>query len=164
MRRKVKNDNKKYFFIYKNIPLSPKIPLKNKRGNRLSARLGITSGKPIRQFGQFAFSGIMDIIDKLNRLRLERNMSVYRLAELSDINQSTLANTFSRGTVPSIHTLEAVCSAMGFTLAQFFSEDEAVVRLTPEEARFFENYKRLPPDIKKSINDIVSAFVSGQKE
>ena len=106
----------------------------------------------------------MDIIDKLNRLRLERNMSVYRLAELSGINQSTLANTFSRGTVPSIHTLEAVCSAMGFTLAQFFGEDEVAVQLTPEEARFFENYKRLPPDIKKSINDIVSAFVSGQKE
>ena len=106
----------------------------------------------------------MDIIDKLNRLRLERNMSVYRLAELSGINQSTLANTFSRGTVQSINNLESVCSAMGFTLAQFLREDEVAVRLTPEEARFFENYKRLPPDIKKAVNDIVSAFVSGQKE
>ena len=44
----------------------------------------------------------MDIIAKLNKLRLERNMSVYRLAELSGLNQSTLANTFSRGTVPSL--------------------------------------------------------------
>ncbi len=42
----------------------------------------------------------MDVIKRLNSMRLERNMSVYRLAELSGINQSTLANTFSRGTVP----------------------------------------------------------------
>ena len=41
----------------------------------------------------------MDVIKKLNELRLQQDMSVYRLAELSGINQSTLANTFSRGTV-----------------------------------------------------------------
>lgn len=101
----------------------------------------------------------MDIIAKLNKLRLERNMSVYRLAELSGLNQSTLANTFSRGTVPSVQNLEIICGTLGITLAQFFTEDEIVVRLTDEEAEFFENYKKLPPAIRKSVNDIVNAIV-----
>ncbi len=61
----------------------------------------------------------MDVIEKLNKLRLKRNMSVYRLAELSGINQSTLANTFSRGTVPSLAHLEIICNTLGVTLAQF---------------------------------------------
>lgn len=86
-------------------------------------------------------------------------MSVYRLAELSGLNQSTLANTFSRGTVPSVQNLEIICGTLGITLAQFFTEDEIVVRLTDEEAEFFENYKKLPPAIRKSVNDIVNAIV-----
>ena len=73
----------------------------------------------------------MDVIEKLNKLRLERNMSVYRLAELSGLNQSTLANTFSRGTVPSIRNLEIICNTLGITLAQFFTEEENTVPLKP---------------------------------
>ncbi len=98
----------------------------------------------------------MDVIAKLNKLRLERNMSVYRLAELSGINQSTLANTFSRGTVPSIKHLELLCEALGVTLAQFFTEDEVPVTLPPQEIKLIFNYRRLPENIKTSISTIVN--------
>lgn len=98
----------------------------------------------------------MDVIKKLNKLRLERNMSVYRLAELSGINQSTLANTFSRGTVPSIKHLELLCETLGITLAQFFTEDEIPVTLSPQESRLIYNYRRLPDNIKTSISTIVN--------
>lgn len=102
----------------------------------------------------------MDIIAKLNKLRLERNMSVYRLAELSGLSQSTLANTFSRGTIPSLRNLEALCDTLGVTLAQFFTEDETLVRLTPEEADFFAAYKKLPPAVKPSVNEIVASVAN----
>ncbi len=102
----------------------------------------------------------MDIIAKLNKLRLERNMSVYRLAELSGLSQSTLANTFSRGTIPSLRNLEALCDTLGVTLAQFFTEDETLVRLTPEEADFFAAYKKLPPAVKRSVNEIVTSVAN----
>ena len=105
----------------------------------------------------------MDIIEKLNRLRLERNMSVYRLAELSGLNQSTLANTLSRGTVPSIANLEIICETLGLTLAQFFTEDEICVRMTEEEHKFFSNYKKLPEPIKQSVNDIVNTIADTYK-
>ena len=104
----------------------------------------------------------MDILKKLNDLRLERNMSVYRLAELSGINQSTLANTFSRGTIPSVQNLEKICNTLGVSLAQFFTEDEILVRLTPEEAVFFANYKKLPASIKQSVNEIVESVVKSR--
>lgn len=102
----------------------------------------------------------MDIIAKLNKLRLERNMSVYRLAELSGLNQSTLANTFSRGIVPSVQNLEIICQTMGLTLAQFFTEDESVLRVTPEEALFFAEYKKLPQPIKSSVENIVHTIAT----
>ncbi len=105
-----------------------------------------------------------DVIKRLNMLRAERKMSVYRLSELTGINQSTLANTFSRGIVPSIANLQLMCEAMGITLAQFFTEEERVVILTPEDLAFFEEYQKLPVEIKKSLSQIVSAVVQYGKE
>lgn len=100
----------------------------------------------------------MDVIAKLNKLRLERNMSVYRLAELSGINQSTLANTFSRGTVPSIKHLELLCETLGITLAQFFTEDEQPMSLSQQEIKLIYNFRRLPENIKNSVSNIINSI------
>lgn len=48
---------------------------------------------------------------RLRQLMAERNWTAYRLAKESGLSESTLANIFKRNTVPSIATLEAVCSA-----------------------------------------------------
>lgn len=98
----------------------------------------------------------MDVIKKLNKLRLERNMSVYRLAELSGINQSTLANTFSRGTVPSVRHIELLCETLGVSLSQFFAEGEEEMLLTEEEIELIKNFRKLPKSIKGSITNIVN--------
>ncbi|MDE7395541.1 MAG: helix-turn-helix transcriptional regulator [Clostridiales bacterium] len=98
---------------------------------------------------------VIDVIERLNQLRLERNMSVYRLAELSGINQSTLANTFSRGTLPSLMHLDLICQTLGVSLSQFFADDESPMQLTPDEIALITNYRKLPHAIKQSVADIV---------
>lgn len=98
----------------------------------------------------------MDVVHRLNELRLERNMSVYRLAELSGINQSTLANSFSRGTVPSVANLQKICETLGISMAQFFTENEEPVLLAPDEVLLIKNYRRLPETIKKAVGEIVN--------
>lgn len=100
----------------------------------------------------------MDVIEKLNALRLEQNLSVYRLAELSGINQSTLANSFSRKTVPSIKHLEMLCDTLGVTLSQFFTEDETLIKLTPDEIKFMKNYRRLPQNVRHAMSDMVNGI------
>ena len=99
----------------------------------------------------------MDVLKKLNKLRLERNLSVYRLAELSGINQSTLANTFSRGAVPSLKHLVLMCDTLGITLAQFFTEDEQPMNLTEQERQLIYNFRRLPDNLKNSVANIVNS-------
>lgn len=98
---------------------------------------------------------MVDVIKKLNTLRAERNLSVYRLAELSGINQSTLANTFSRGTIPSIQNLEALCEAMGVTLAQFFMDTEVNSVLSPQETQMIDDYRRLPSSVQVSVKNLL---------
>lgn len=97
----------------------------------------------------------MDVIKRLNDLRLQRNLSVYRLAELSGINQSTLANTFSRGTVPSLKNLECLCEAMGITLSQFFSDEHEFKVLTSKECQLVDNYRKLNENMKTTLLEMV---------
>ncbi len=100
-----------------------------------------------------------DVVKKLNKMRLERNLSVYKLAYLSGLNQSTLANTFSRGLVPSIVNLEAICDAMGVSLAQFFTESEEDFKLTEKERQMLINYRRLPEETRDLIGKLIEKYV-----
>lgn len=99
----------------------------------------------------------MDVIKKLNTMRLERNMSVYRLAELSGMSQSTIANYFSRKSIPSIANLAAMCEAMGMSLAQFFADGETSEFLAADELQLIRNYRRLPPEMKKAFTELADA-------
>ena len=72
----------------------------------------------------------MDTHSRLRQLMAERGWTAYRLAKESGLSESTLANIFKRNTVPSISTLESVCSAFGISLAQFFAEGD-IVELPP---------------------------------
>ena len=62
----------------------------------------------------------MDVLERLRHLMDERGWTVYRVARESGLSEKTVYNIYSRNTMPSIPTLEAICNAFGITLAQFF--------------------------------------------
>ena len=67
---------------------------------------------------------VVDIIEKLNNLKRQNNLTDYRLAKLSGLPQATISNIFTRNAIPRLDTLESICKAFGITLAQFFHEEE----------------------------------------
>ena len=99
----------------------------------------------------------MDTHSKLRQLMAERGWTAYRLAKESGLSESTLANIFKRNTVPSISTLESVCSAFGISLAQFFAESE-MVELTPELKELFDNWVALTPEQKQAALQMIRAM------
>ena len=66
----------------------------------------------------------MTIIEKIDKLRIERGWSVNNLAMEAMLTQSTLNNLYMRNTEPKISTLRAICNAFGITLAEFFTDEE----------------------------------------
>lgn len=99
----------------------------------------------------------MDTHSRLRQLMAERSWTAYRLAKASGLSESTLANIFKRNTVPSISTLESVCSAFGISLAQFFAESE-MVELTPELKELFDNWVSLTPEQKQAALQMIRAM------
>ena len=99
----------------------------------------------------------MDTHSRLRQLMAERGWTAYRLAKESGLSESTLANIFKRNTVPSISTLESVCSAFGSSLAQFFAESE-MVELTPELKELFDYWVSLTPEQKQAALQMIRAM------
>ncbi len=98
----------------------------------------------------------MDVIKKLDDLRLERGMSVYRLAELSGLSQSTLANSFSRKIQPSIKNLELILATLGVSMSQFFAEGEQQMILSTKEIQMIKNYRVLPAEVRDSLAETIN--------
>lgn len=92
----------------------------------------------------------MDTNDRLKQLLDERGWSMYRLSKNCGLSESTISNIYKRNTVPSITTLESICSGFGITLSQFFADGE-MVELTPELKELFENWVNLTVDQKAAV-------------
>jgi len=93
----------------------------------------------------------MDALRKINRMRLERGWSVYRLSVESDLPQSTLINMCNRETQPSIATLEALCKGFGITLAEFFAEHEEEQGKVLSKDELNDLFYRLPKESQKLV-------------
>lgn len=97
----------------------------------------------------------MDVIKRIDDLMKERQWSDYKLAAESGLSSSTIANIHRRNTVPSISTLEAICSAFGITLAQFFSDNTFTIQLNSEQLELFNRWVCLTEQQKRLIFELI---------
>lgn len=93
----------------------------------------------------------MDVNKRIRELMKKRGWSEYELMQRSGLEQSTLNNIFSRGTVPKIATLERIVTAFGMTLSQFFAEGEEGFPLTQEQKELLEHWSSLDDQRKKAL-------------
>ena len=99
----------------------------------------------------------MDVYSKLNKLMTERGWTRYKLAKECGLSESTLANVFSRNTMPSLATLETICHGFRISLSQFFAEDE-MIECTPELKEVFEAWRYLMPVQKEAVLAVMKAM------
>ena len=85
----------------------------------------------------------MNILDKITQLRLERGWSEYQLAEKSGLTQSTISSWYRKNMIPTIPSLEKICTAFGITLSQLFAEEDDPVALTDSQKKLLECWTRL---------------------
>lgn len=98
----------------------------------------------------------MDTFERIKHHMQIRNWSEYRLAKESGLSQSTIANIFRRNTLPSIPTLEIICSAFGITLSQFFSNDEHCTSLSEEQIELLKAWSVLSTKKRKALMNLIN--------
>lgn len=87
-----------------------------------------------------------DILATITKLRQDRGWTEYQLAERSGLPQSTISSWYRKHMIPTIPSLEKICTAFGITLSQLFAEGDTPVALTPSQAALLERWSRLRAD------------------
>ena len=86
---------------------------------------------------------VKDILATITEYRAERGWTEYQLAEHSGLPQSTISSWYRKNMVPTILSLEKICSAFGITLSQLFAEGDVPVSLTESQRKLLDRWSRL---------------------
>ena len=85
----------------------------------------------------------MDILYKIDTLRMKKGWTIYTLAKESGLDQSTISAWFSKNRTPSIESIEKICEGFGISMSQFFADDNGLISLTPEQCELLDNWNNL---------------------
>lgn len=99
----------------------------------------------------------MNAQHRLRQLMETRGWSEYKLAKAAGLAQSTVSNIFSRNTMPSLPTLEAICAGLDITMSQFFADGE-MFPLSKEQKEFFDSWSTLTKEQKQLVKDLIANF------
>lgn len=94
---------------------------------------------------------VKDILASITKYRESRGWTEYQLAERSGLPQSTISSWYRKAMIPTLPSLEKICSAFGITLSQLFAEGEAVVSLTPAQQELLAHWSRLSPEQQSAV-------------
>lgn len=99
----------------------------------------------------------MNIAKRILALCNERNISINKLADLSEITQSTLNSIMNNNDPnPQYKTLEKICTGLGVTLAEFFAEGEPEPE--PELRRLLAAAEKLAPEKRALARRLLEAL------
>ena len=99
----------------------------------------------------------MDILERIVKLRDERGWSNYKLAKEANIPQSTLTNLFKHSNLPTISTLESMCSAFGITIGNFFTNIAPF--LTSEQNNLLNDWALLSTTQKEIVKSVINGLL-----
>ena len=91
------------------------------------------------------------VSDKIAELCAKNGISKYRLSQKTGISQSALSDISQGKNIPTLATLEKICTAFGITMAQFFSKERNIQDLSEEQLQLLQTWDDLKPEEKKSI-------------
>lgn len=92
-----------------------------------------------------------DILAEITRLREVRGWTEYELSQRSGIPQSTISAWTKKHYLPSVMSLDKVCTAFGITLAELFAEDDDKNALSSQQKELLDSWNELSFEQKEAI-------------
>jgi transcriptional regulator with XRE-family HTH domain len=99
----------------------------------------------------------MNFADRLKKLRTEVGLSTTELGKLIGMSQSAISKLENGQRRIDLETLESICVALNKTFADFF-DFESPNQLPPDLLQLLETAKKLTPEERKAINDMIKVL------
>ena len=85
----------------------------------------------------------MNIMERIDALCRQHNISKYRLSQITGISQSAFSKMARQQSSLSLETIQRICDALGISLAQFFSKPGEYPDLTAEQTHLLRSWNLL---------------------
>ncbi len=85
----------------------------------------------------------MEVGKKLQKLREEKKMSMYRLTQITGVSGHHIKGIENGTRQPTIETLNRLVSALGSSLSEIFNDDTEYTYLNERERSLIENFRTL---------------------
>lgn len=92
---------------------------------------------------------IKSISQRITKLCDQRNWSYYRLSKEAGFEQSTLKSISKEKNMPSLYTLEKICTAFDITISDFF--DDEIFQQKNKSQIFLNLWKELNSNDKEKV-------------
>lgn len=94
-----------------------------------------------------------DILEKLDKLRKEKGISIFKLTELAGLSENTIYNWYNKGSKPTIEALKAVCDVLNVSLSYFFAEtiNESISAQEEELLTLFRSLTSVQKELCKQL-------------
>jgi len=101
---------------------------------------------------------MFNVLERITELREEREWSVYHLAKLTKIPQSTIATWYQKNLYPPIDKLEILCNAFGISLSEFFYTGNEYP-LSAEQLALLKKWALLSDKERDAVTHVINAFI-----
>lgn len=95
---------------------------------------------------------------KIEELCSKSGITRYQLSLRSGISQSALSDIVKKKNVPTLISVERICTAFGITLAQFFAQEEAIPDLSEEQKKLLQLWHGLTLEEKKIVTTFIESI------
>ena len=93
----------------------------------------------------------MDISKRLKTIRQSKDMSVYKLSQLSGVSETHIRDLERGDRNPSFDTLNRLAKPMGMSLSELVNESDDIAFLNTEEKELVECYRLLSKDRAEAL-------------
>ena len=99
----------------------------------------------------------MELYEKIEKIRIQKGMSVAKLNKAAGSSHSTLSSWKTRQTMPKIESLDSICFALGISLAELLYDIDSD-KLTGEEIELLTYWKQLDKEQKQALMSTAKAM------
>lgn len=99
-----------------------------------------------------------DILSAITKYREERGWSEYQLAEQSGLPQSTISSWYRKNMIPTVSSLDKICTAFGITLSQLFAEEDMMLSVTESQKKLLECWAKLSIEQQDAVLNLIKTM------
>lgn len=103
-----------------------------------------------------------EVLNSITEMREARGWSVAQLSRESGVPDSTIRSWYDRMNIPSMHTLEPVCRALGSSVAETLGLDDEPVIITAEQKLLLYKWGILSEGAQSAAMHIVDQFIASE--